>query len=304
MNTIEKYLHDFVSLDSYFHFEEQSKNKAILLLAIFELIDKDRIKDNHIVLSTNLINRFHLIWNRFFDKYITPAQKASYAYCSLGKNSFFYIHFNGGGDAVIDNLRDYSSDKLRRKTFATFDEELFEIIKTEIGREELSVALIINYLDDMMPELDPLPEFYHDYWIISSNASYFHIDDCIREVGHVFWRQHINMAVGDMVYLYGTSPESRIKYLMEVMAVDLPFSDNMNDEKYWAVSQTYEVRRRYNRFMKLEFRKRINNSMLSIYRLKEHGLNSAPQSPVRISQPRFAHLLYYIKKNEDIENEK
>ncbi|MCI2108872.1 MAG: EVE domain-containing protein [Bacteroidales bacterium] len=297
MSAIEKYLHEFVSLNTAKVSGHQAPHKAVLLLAIMDLIADGTIDSNHIVLSEELVSRFDQLWKEYVSPDAPFQPKVATPYWHLQNEPFYHLFFNDGTKATdIDNP--YKVQKLRHIVFATLDEELFGLIQNEDTREELATALIINYLDDIQEEFDSSECKSCDYWIVASNATYFHIDDCIREVGHVYWRQYINAAVGDKVYLYGTRPESRIKYLMEVMDVDMPFSENMNDEKYWDSSQTYEVRKKYNRFMKLEFRKKITTPRLALSELLKHGLKAAPQSPVRISQPAYAELLDYIKTNE------
>ncbi len=297
MSAIEKYLHDFVTLNTAKASGRQAPHKAVLLLSIMDLIADGTIGSNHIVLSEELVSRYDHLWK----EYVSPdgpfQPKVATPYWHLQNESFYHIFFNDGAKAT-DIANPYNIQKLRHIVYATLDGELFELLQNEDRREELATALIINYLDDIQEEFDSSESKSCDYWIVASNAAYFHIDDCIREVGHVYWRQHINAAAGDMVYIYGTRPESRIKYLMEVKAVDMPFSENMNDEKYWDSSQTYEVRRKYNRFMELEFRKKITTPRLALPELIKHGLKAAPQSPVRISQPVYAELLNYIKTNE------
>ena len=297
MSKIEKYLHDFVSLKTATIAGRQAPHKPILLLAIMELIGEGLIDENHIVLTEELVSRFGKVWGQYIGKEAPFQQKVATPYWHLQNEPFYHLFFNDGSKAG-DIVNPYSTTKLRQIVYATLDDDLFYLMQDEGAREELSTILIINYLDDIQSELEPDEPKSNDCWIVSSNATYFHIDDCLREVGHVYWRQHINASVGDLVYLYGTKPESRIKYLMEVMAVDLPFSDEMNDEKYWDSSQTYEVRKKYTRFMKLEFRKKITTPKLSLSELLKHGLKAAPQSPVRISQPSYSELMNYIKANE------
>lgn len=297
MSIIEKYLHDFVSLKTATIAGRPAPHKPVLLLAIMELIGEGIISENHIVLTEELVTRFGKIWGQYVSKDAPFQQKVSTPYWHLQNEPFYHLFFNDGSKAG-NIVNPYSTTKLRQIVYASLDEKLFELMQDESSREELSTILIINYLDDIQLELDQDEHKASDCWIVSSNATYFHIDDCLREVGHVYWRQHINASVGDKVYLYGTRPESRIKYLMEVMAVNLPFSDQMNDEKYWDSSQTYEVRKKYNRFMKLEFRKRITTPKLTLSELLNHGLKAAPQSPIRISQPAYAGLMNYIKSNE------
>ncbi len=297
MSKLEKYLHDFVSLKTATIAGRQAPHKPILLLAIMELIGEGKIKENHIVLSEELVSRFSMIWTQYIGKDAPFQQKVTTPYWHLQNEPFYHLYFKDGSKAD-DIVNPYSTAKLRQIVYASLDDELFDLMRGESARDDLSTVLIINYLDDIQSVLEPDAPKKHDCWIVSSNAVYFHIDDCLREVGHVYWRQHINAAVGDQVFLYGTKPESRIKYLVEVMAVDLPFSDNMNDEKYWDSSQTYEVRKKYTRFMKLEFRKKITSPKLSLSELLKHGLKATPQSPVRISQPAYSELLNYIQSNE------
>ena len=297
MSAYEKYLHDFVSLKTAIVSGRPAPHKAILLLAIMELISEGQFKNNHIVLTEDLVERFNKIWDQHISKNAPFQQRVATPYWHLQNEPFYTLYFNDGTKAgQIANQ--YSVSKLRQIVYASLDYELFELIQVDSCRDELSTVLIINYLDDIDSVLEDDESKKHDCWIVASNATYFHIDDCIREVGHVFWRQHINAAVGDEIYIYGTRPESRIKYRMEVLAVDLPFSEKMHDEKYWDSSQTYEERKKYNRFMKLKSRKKITNPLLSLRELQKHGLKAAPQSPIRISQPAYAELMNYIKANE------
>lgn len=297
MSDYEQYLHNFVSLKTALVSGRPAPHKAILLLAIMELIGEGQFKDNHIILTEDLVIRFNKFWDQYISKDAPFQQKVATPFWHLQNEPFYTLYFNDGTKAG-EIANPYSVSKLRQIVYASLDYALFELIKVESCREELSTVLIINYLEDIDAELEEEKPDGHDCWIVASNATYFHIDDCIREVGHVFWRQHINAAVGDEIYLYGTKPESRIKYRMEVLEVDMPFSDIMNDEKYWDSSQTYEERKKYNRFMKLEFRKKITSPMLSLTELQKHGLKTAPQSPIRISQPAYAELMSYIKSNE------
>ena len=297
MKTIEKYLHDFVSLKTATIAGKPAPHKAVMLLAIMELVAEGTIDKNHIVLSEELVNRFGQIWKEYVNADETAQQKAAIPFWHLKNEPFYHLFFNDETNDTGTSVT-VSVTRLRENVYVTLDDALFELMKTESGREELSTILIINYLDET-PLFNSTEFPHHDCWIISSNSSYFHIDDCLREVGHVFWRQHVNASVGDTAYLYGTRPECRIKYLMNVVAVNMPFSEYMNDEKYWDSAQNYEASKKHNRFMKLEFLKRIDTPKLSLIELLKHGLKAAPQSPIKISQPAYSELMDYIKANED-----
>lgn len=61
MNSIEKYLHEFVSLKTATIAGHQAPHKPILLLAIMELIGEGKIEENHIVLTEELVSCFNSI---------------------------------------------------------------------------------------------------------------------------------------------------------------------------------------------------------------------------------------------------
>lgn len=147
MSTIEKYLHEFVTLRTATVGGKQAPHKAVLLLAIMELVADGIIKDNHIVLSEELVNRFEHIWKQYIKEDAPFQQKVAPPYWHLKNEPFYHLYFNDGTEAnEIDNP--YSIKKLREIVYASFDHELYELIKTDSGREELSAILFVNYLGE------------------------------------------------------------------------------------------------------------------------------------------------------------
>lgn len=128
-------------------------------------------------------------------------------------------------------------------------------------------------------------------WLLPSNNSFFRIDDCINDKGVVYWRQYNNFSAGDFVYLYGTKPESRIKYLMRIDGADLQHTDEMDDKEYWISAEEYANRSFHNRYAKLTLVRKFDTDVLSLDNLLQHGLNGAPQGAIKIS----AELLEYIE---------
>ena len=130
-------------------------------------------------------------------------------------------------------------------------------------------------------------------WMMPSNNNIFRVDDCIDDRGVIFWRQYNNFSVGDYIYLYGTKPESRIKYLMQVEETDIPHSDEIDDKEYWLSETEFNERSKHNRYLKLRLIQKIESDALSLEDLLEHGLKGAPQGAMRLS----GELLDYIKEN-------
>lgn len=299
MSKAESYLRAFISLKTASVSGRPAPHKAILLLSILDSISDGLFPDNHIVLTEDLESRFNSIWEDYASPDDLFQPRIATPFWHLQNEPFYHLFFNDGTPAAhLDNP--YSVKKLRQLVYASFDEDLFELIKQESFREELQSVLILNYLEDDSYE-DPIirENTPHDIWMLPSNANYFRIDDCLREVGYVYWRQHNNFSIGDQIYLYGTRPDSRIKFLMRVDTVDEPFAEKMNDKKFWVDPTAYEDGKRVNRFMKLTTIKTIHSRLLSYEYLLQHGLKQAPQSPMRLSTSKYSDLLLYIQSHED-----
>ena len=71
------------------------------------------------------------------------------------------------------------------------------------------------------------------YWLISSNDSIFRLEDCLNESQYVDWQSSFSPKVGDVVFIYRTKPTQRVCYMMEVVAINIPYRKTINDIKYW-----------------------------------------------------------------------
>ena len=55
-----------------------------------------------------------------------------------------------------------------------------------------------------------------NYWILPSNEDTFRLTDCLKENSLVDWKQHNNFEVGDVVFIYNSTPNHRITHEMSV----------------------------------------------------------------------------------------
>lgn len=132
------------------------------------------------------------------------------------------------------------------------------------------------------------------FWIIPSNNSIFRVDDCIHDRGEVLWRQYNNFAVGDQIFLYGSRPDSRIKFQMEVMSVDMVLPENdVDDKEYWVSEAEFNRRFENNRYMRLRLIAETTSEALCLEELLQHGLSGAPQGAQRVKDD----FLQYIQQN-------
>lgn len=61
-----------------------------------------------------------------------------------------------------------------------------------------------------------------NYWILPSNEDTFRLTDCLKENNLVDWKQHNNFEVGDVVFIYNSTPNHRITHEMSVERVNVP----------------------------------------------------------------------------------
>lgn len=130
------------------------------------------------------------------------------------------------------------------------------------------------------------------YWIVPSNDRTFRIGDAIAaQDGMADWRSD-KFSVGDIVFIYKTKPEQRIRYRMEVIKTNLIFNDIFEQEEFWTDKETY-----YGGFItsyaRLKLLEEYTDDMLSLHHLHEHGYNGQPQSVREIKDEALLDFLLH-----------
>lgn len=137
------------------------------------------------------------------------------------------------------------------------------------------------------------------HWIIPSNNNKFRLSDFLLEYGYVDWKQRNNFQIGDVVYIYSTMPESKIRFMMEVIKTDMTFEESTADEAYWNDPEEFKMGVLHNRYCRFRLIAEANNNCLSLPQLIEQGLKGAPQSGMVVS----GKTLNYIQTSFDIPDE-
>ena len=131
------------------------------------------------------------------------------------------------------------------------------------------------------------------FWLISANSNIYEHSRSFSDYGFVDWKQgKTKYKIGDIVYIYVTRPEKKIRYKCIVDKVNLTEPEIRNDKEYWVNPSEYEESLTGN-FVRLKLVERSNNEILDLDRLRENGLINAPQGPKKLS----GQLLKYIDKN-------
>jgi len=127
-------------------------------------------------------------------------------------------------------------------------------------------------------------------WIFISNPNQFRMSDCLNECGFVEYLQRNKVRVDDVVYLYSTYPIQRIEYKMVVECTDIPLEKAYDDSRFSTEANDRTIQRG-DRFFRLRLIKAVESSNLSLESLRNHGLKSSMQGPLKVS----GHLLDYIE---------
>lgn len=117
-----------------------------------------------------------------------------------------------------------------------------------------------------------------DNWIISCNPDYYDVINAFNEFNTLNWKQSTNIKVGDVVYIYVSSPYKAIKYKTEVSAVNLS-EYKTYDSDFVIDGSHYED---HGRYMELEFLQTFDDDLLPYDVLKANGLGSV-QGPSRMT---------------------
>ena len=132
------------------------------------------------------------------------------------------------------------------------------------------------------------------YWIVPTNNKFFRIDDLLAERNQVYWRQMNRFAPGDVVFLYSSSPQSRIAYQMEVIKVGIPSTDCDTNESYWVNKTDYQKSLSAPRAeLRLIYRFPPTPG-LQLKQLKENGLKSQLQGTVSVEGDFLKFILSSI----------
>ena len=133
-------------------------------------------------------------------------------------------------------------------------------------------------------------------WLIPYNKKFFDLEGCFKKYGEVYWTQFYNFRKGDTGYIYGSSPESAIRYSFEVVDADLHHSSDMDREKDYNLVAN-DSHNGHDRFALLKYTGKTNNPRLGLAHLLSHGMKIAPRGALNLSYKDYAELKKYIEEN-------
>ena len=136
-------------------------------------------------------------------------------------------------------------------------------------------------------------------WLIPYNKKYFDLDRCFEKYSEVFWTMHCYFNPGDSGYIYGSSPESAIRFSFRIVDSYLEYQPYMDQDDEFVLkgNSNEEEKKKKKLFAHMRLTGRTKNRRLSLANLLEHGLKSAPMGAQKLSRPEMKELLAYIEEN-------
>ena len=119
-------------------------------------------------------------------------------------------------------------------------------------------------------------------WIISANGNKYDHASAFDKWGFIDWKQKVNYSEGDIIYIYCTSPNKKIMYKTVVDTINMNFEETVNDKCYWKDPYEYQNGKINGKYVRLKLISKFNYENLSLDNLKKHGLNAAPQGPIKV----------------------
>ena len=131
-------------------------------------------------------------------------------------------------------------------------------------------------------------------WIFPSNESKYRLTKYFEDHKQIDWSKgDTKCAVDDIVYVYSSGDEGRIKFKAKVIDNDVPAQDRINDKEYWVNPSEYDTEKRENpKYIRLELEGSLaeDDYRLSLNRLHELGINGSIQGRRKVPNDALTEI--------------
>lgn len=293
------------------------------------------IKQMNIVPNTELQRRYQQFWKRFNDysaqddtfcAEFKPHPYADVRYyqdfaVSMGPYHLCAgINFNKQEISVAAYFRDVD-------TWDIYFNRYKERIESQVGRQlnwkrlnTKGEAAIVRHLEidepkrwdsvfnqiisDLLLIKRVFSSFYNKsemrkYWIFPYNINYYKLDNRLELYDWVIWRHNNTFEIGDIVFMYSSTPIRRLTYVMQVAQVDA--TEDKNDTLFRGPNYNPD-RPSVSKRVMLTLQQRLSREMdLSYNDLKAHGLRGNLQSKMAVSGELLAYIQDQINREITLE---
>ncbi|BBM49642.1 MULTISPECIES: hypothetical protein [Leptotrichia] len=132
-------------------------------------------------------------------------------------------------------------------------------------------------------------------WIIPANSKRYNFFSAFNNNSFIDWTKKAKYEEGDIVYLYCTKPQQKIMYKTVIDKIFNSSNREVNDRKYWINKNEFDESENEKKdFIRLKLLKYIDDENLFLDNLKDNGLKTAPQGPLRVNEKLLSYIEKYI----------
>lgn len=139
-------------------------------------------------------------------------------------------------------------------------------------------------------------------WLICYDSKFFKVEDCFKKYGQIYWTHKagvLNVQKGDIAYLYAARPVSAVRFKVEVVASQLPYSKEMDVEDEFVVSGDSNSDDSDKRYFLVCPIAETHSAALKHGTLMSKGLMGKRPSTTKLSKDEFKPLREYIEQHFD-----
>lgn len=157
------YIEEFKNLRTNNKWGRKSPHKAVLLLAVIEMFEKNILTDNEIIYDDKLKSMFLKLWNKVLPKESMIHPDAYLPFWYLQSNDFWHVVPKRGQEEILSLMRDVDVKPSEAKLYdsvkyAELDDDLYFMMTIPSGRSSLKRALLETYFDLTEKQIDKLSE--------------------------------------------------------------------------------------------------------------------------------------------------
>ncbi len=146
------YVEAFRNLKTNTKYSRKSPDKAVLLLSILEMYEKNVIEDNIIRYDEALISTFLKVWKRVVEDNPIFKPEIYLPFWLMQSEDFWHVVPKRGKEDILTLLRDTTIKPSEAKLidsvdYAELDEDLYFLMTLSSGRSSLKRALLETYTD-------------------------------------------------------------------------------------------------------------------------------------------------------------
>ncbi|MBR3626122.1 MAG: hypothetical protein IKN48_07300, partial [Bacteroidaceae bacterium] len=139
-------------------------------------------------------------------------------------------------------------------------------------------------------------------WLICYDKKFFDVEGCFKKYGQIYWTHKagvLNVQKGDIAYLYAARPESAIRFKVEVVASQLPYSPEMDVEDEFVASGNTNSDDSDKTYFLVRPIAETHSSALKHEAMMRKGLMGKRPSTTKLSKEEFKPLRQYIEQHFD-----